>query len=414
MLRALLRPPRVAQCAVAIAVAGTIAAVASAAAGVGFTPADEKPQPASGYPAPKFGGSVAISSDGSTAVAGGFGDDGGKGAAWFLAHDAAGWHELQKIANAGTVGAAWFGAGVAMSADGRTAIVGAPLDNVNVGSAWVYARSGGEWQQQAKLTGSDPSSTVQDGFGQSIAVSSDGSTAIVGAYTYNGTRGAAFTFQRQGTTWSRLGSTLTGAGERVNGFYGSSVALSADGQTALVGAPDDNEGVGAAWAYARSASGWTQIGRKLVPHGAAGHSAFGCSVALSADGRTAIVGGCRDHGGIGAAWILTRTDAGFVSSGAKLTGPHERGRGAFGYSVSIASNGRLALVGAPDENRGRGSVWVFVRATGGRWTARPPIRGTGGSLGFAVSLAADGKTAVAGAPNAGKGAGAAWSYTTSR
>src|SRR5262245_31941538 len=61
-------------------------------------------------------------------------------------------------------------------------------------------------------------------------------------------------------------------------FFGGSVALSADGNTAIVGALT---GIGGAWIYTRSAGGWTQQGSKLVGLGAIGASLQGASVALS-------------------------------------------------------------------------------------------------------------------------------------
>ena len=71
------------------------------------------------------------------------------------------------------------------------------------------------------------------------------------------------------------------------------MALSADGNTALVGGPYDNGGTGAAWVFTRSGSTWTQQGPKLVGTGAVGTAEQGWSVALSADGNTALIGGAR-------------------------------------------------------------------------------------------------------------------------
>src|SRR3984893_4299483 len=60
------------------------------------------------------------------------------------------------------------------------------------------------------------------------------------------------------------GTKLTGSGESGAGLLGYSVALSSDGNTALVGAPHDNTNVGAAWVFTRSGSTWTQQGSKLT------------------------------------------------------------------------------------------------------------------------------------------------------
>ena len=93
---------------------------------------------------------------------------------------------------------------------------------------------------------------------------------------------------------------LSGGGESGQGNFGSSVALSGDGNTALIGGFADNNFVGAAWAFTRSASTWTQEGPKLTASDESGAGGFGGSVALSGDGRTALIGGQRRrHSGRG-------------------------------------------------------------------------------------------------------------------
>src|SRR5690349_2549870 len=85
------------------------------------------------------------------------------------------------------------------------------------------------------------------------------------------------------------GNKLVGSGYIGGGpvFEGASVALSADGNTALIGGPEDNDGAGAVWIFTRSNAVWTQQGGKLTGGGANGRAGFGLSVALSADGNTA-------------------------------------------------------------------------------------------------------------------------------
>jgi hypothetical protein len=51
---------------------------------------------------------------------------------------------------------------------------------------------------------------------------------------------------------------------------------------------------------------WTQLGGKLVGSGAIGAAQQGQSVALSADGNTAIVGGVGDNNNAGAAWVFVK------------------------------------------------------------------------------------------------------------
>jgi len=100
------------------------------------------------------------------------------------------------------------------------------------------------------------------------------------------------------------GGKLVGSGS-VGVSNQSTPAISSDGNTALLGGEDDNGSVGAVWVFTRSGGVWTQQGSKLIGTGAVGNAEQGESVAISADGNTAIWGGNQDNGGIGAAWVFT-------------------------------------------------------------------------------------------------------------
>ena len=134
------------------------------------------------------------------------------------------------------------------------------------------------------------------------------------------------------------------------------MALSANGNTAMIGGPGDNSGtmggVGAAWVFTRSGTTWNQQTELLGS--ARGPALFGESVALSADGNTALIGGSQDGAakseyGDGAAWRFTRTGSSW-DSGTKLigdcvnsctgaTGSGEGSTGHFGQSVAISGDG---------------------------------------------------------------------------
>jgi hypothetical protein len=220
------------------------------------------------------------------------------------------------------VGDAQQGHSVSLAADGNSAIVGGPNDNLDLGSApgaaWVYTRINGVWTQQGdKLVGGGPccSNAKQ---GVSVALSGDGNTAIVGGYGDNSNGGAAWVYTRSGGLWTQQGVKLVGSGAVGNALQGASVALSGDGNTAIVGGYEDNldpnngYGLGATWVYTRRGGVWTQQGSKLVGLGAVGPAAQGGSVGLSGDGNTAIVGGPVDNynlnaqNGIGAAWVFAQ------------------------------------------------------------------------------------------------------------
>ena len=204
---------------------------------------------------------------------------------------------------------------MALSSDGNTALIGGLGDNGEVGAAWVFTRSGETWTQQgAKLTGSGEVGVGR--FGVDVALSSDGNTALIGGYADNASVGAAWVFTRSGSTWTQQGAKLTGSGEIGNGQFGRSVALSSDGNTALIGGGIDNSLVGAAWVFTRSGETWTQQGEKLTGSGASGKAQFGSSVALSSDGHTALIGGDEDKFAVGAAWVFVPLNAPTVVTGA--------------------------------------------------------------------------------------------------
>src|SRR5262249_55847023 len=86
--------------------------------------------------------------------------------------------------------------------------------------------------------------------------------------------------------FTQQGNKLVGTGAAVPSERGYSVALSADGNTAIMGARADNGNVGAAWVFTRSGGVWTQQGSKLAGFDAVGASNQGQSIALSAHGNT--------------------------------------------------------------------------------------------------------------------------------
>ena len=208
-----------------------------------------------------------------------------------------------KLVGSGAINPSAQGRSVALSADGNTAIVGGPGDAAEVGAAWVYIRTDGIWAQQMKLTGSGLVGSSR--LGWSVALSVDGNTALVGGPADNGNVGAAFVFIRTTGTWVQQGNKLIGTGATGAAGQGFSVALSSDGNTAIIGGNTDNANAGAAWVFTRSNGVWTQQGGKLVGSGAAGAAAQGYSIALSGDGNTVLVGGNTDNGATGAAWVFT-------------------------------------------------------------------------------------------------------------
>src|SRR5215472_7989508 len=123
--------------------------------------------------------------------------------------------------------------------------------------------------------------------------------------------GLLFSSQLALTQFTQQGSKLVGINALGPASQGWSVALSGDGNTAIVGGREDDSGTGAAWVFTPSGGVWAQQGSKLVGTGAVGNANQGTSVALSGDGNTAIVGGPDDNfgtnSGAGAAWVFTQS-----------------------------------------------------------------------------------------------------------
>ncbi len=228
---------------------------------------------------------------------------------------------------------------------------------------------------------------------------------LIGITTTNGSTTSANTFTPTVSVIpaAQQGNKLVGTNSvGANIEQGNSVCISADGTTAIVGGIGDNNYTGAAWVYTKTAGAWSQQGNKLVGNGFIGESRQGSSVALSADGNTAIVGGIGDNNSIGAAWIFTRNSLGIWSQqGNKLVGTTYNGTSYIrqGRSVSISADGNIAIIGGPSDSNistggGYGSIWTFSRNSLGIWSQRgnkliaPNNRG----IGTGVSISADGNT----------------------
>lgn len=336
--------------------------------------------------------------------------------------------------------------GYAVSVSGDTAIVGAnESSNANgvngdqtnnsalqSGAAYVFARNGTTWGQQAYLKASN--TEAGDLFGYSVAVSGD--TVVVGAYRessnatgVNGDQtdnsspaaGAAYVFVRSGTTWAQqayLKASNTGPGD----FFGYSVAISGD--TVVVGASEEDSNSaganqnnrasagrsGAAYVFVRSGTNWSQQAYLKASNSAAGHK-FGWSVAMSGD--TIVVGAPFESAGSalsGAAYVFVRHGTTWIQQ-AYLKASNAGTSDLFGYSVSVSedtmvvgahgeSSSAVGVNGNQDNNdaSGAGAAYVFVR-TGTNWSQQAYLKAsnTGTDDAFGISVAAASALVVVGA-----------------
>jgi FG-GAP repeat len=204
-----------------------------------------------------FGYSVALSSNGDTLAAGAFDEDGGKGAVHVFIRNTTAWTEQARLQASNAERADSFGASVSISDDGNTVAAGALdedslLTNVNggdrgaddqstdtsAGAAYVFTRSGNAWSQQAFIKASNTGK--EDWFGVRLALSGDGNTVVVGAPNEDGNNdaaqeaGAAYVYVRSAGGWNHQ-ADLKGSTTDQFDELGSAVALSRDGRTMAVG-----------------------------------------------------------------------------------------------------------------------------------------------------------------------------------
>ena len=360
-----------------------------------------------------FGSTVAVSSDGNTALVGGDGV-----AEIYTQSDGNGVWSVTALSesNAASDG---FGSSVALAGDGDVAVVGAPTGTTNNGgNVFVYYNGGTAWPGgsisaatrilASPLTGSEK-------FGSSVALSSDGATLVVGAVGGN----AAYVFgSGSGTEASWSTAAAAPAAELANpdasNQFGGAVAVSNGGASALVGAPGDSTaatGEGAAFLFAKG-TGWsggtttpTADSSVVEPSDGASGDAFGGSVSIDSGGGAAVIGAKSHSSGNGEAYYLTIT-SGTATEQARFTAPSSGH--SFAVHVAISPDGKNVIIGGTTTN----AAYLY---SGGSWSgvvsSPSSVLTEAGTSEFGTAVATATSTAaveVVGDSAHGGGAGAAF------
>jgi hypothetical protein len=378
-------------------------------------------------PGPGLGVSISLSADGTTALVGAPGVAHSKGAAYiYHVTDAGSWvsTDMPTASLMNTPGPApdqLVGYRVALSADGTTAFVGAPLagSGVNsVGRIFVFHVA----DESSWVNTTTPTATlkVSDGIfvGISLQATPDGTTVLAGAPFFNSFAGAAYIFHvASETSWVTTATptaTLSNDAEsRDDNGVGFAVALSSDGTTALLG-DDQNPTHGGAYVYnVATSADWATTGTPtaiLSDSFSDPSDGLGNFIALSGDGTVAFLGapgannatGYVDvfHSSAENAWASTTTPTATLTDAGGQQGDF------FGYRVVASTDGTKAFFTAPGVNNFRGAIDVFSVADESSWvtsgTPAATLTNSAGKandeLGIGATLSSDGATLIAGAP----------------
>jgi hypothetical protein len=348
-----------------------------------------------------------------------------------------------------------FGWSVALSADGDTLAVGARGESSSAtgidgnqlddnapssGAVYVFARNGTQWSQQAYVKASD--TEQNDYFGTSLALSGDGDTLAVGASQEDGIAGAVYVFTRTAGQWSQQ-QYLKGSNTEAGDEFGSSVALSTDGNTLAVGARGEDSAAtnvggdeadnsvefsGAVYVFSRAADQWAQQAYVKASNPDI-FDAFGFALALSGDGDTLAVSALGEDSnatGIdgneadnraplaGAAYVFTRI-AGQWTRQAYVKASNTEMFDDFAFALALSHDGNTLAVSAHGEDSRAtgiggdkadngaptaGAAYVFTR-TAGQWSQQAYVKASnpeqGDLFGQSLALSADGNTLAVGA-----------------
>jgi hypothetical protein len=301
----------------------------------------------------QFGFSVALSADGNVLAVGALSEDSDAsginnnafqdddsaadaGAVYIFTRNGTTWTQRDYLKSSNNEGGDRFGFALALSASGNTlAASGYDEDgsgrSVNpipdnrrggTGAVYIFDRVDNAWRQTAYLKGSQLNGN--DAMGVSVALSDDGNTVIAGTaddsclvpgidapcrgatwppHLGAGSAGGAYIWGRSGNTWTEQ-AYLKATNPELEDLFGVHVSISGDGNTVVVGAPNEDGGskgingnqmdnsaydAGAAFIFTRSGSTWTQ--RAYVKgSNTEAFDMFGSAAAVSRDGKTIVIG----------------------------------------------------------------------------------------------------------------------------
>ena len=238
----------------------------------------------------------------------------------------------------------YSGYSVSSNEDHTIMAIGAPYNNgtgTSAGHVRVYKYNGTTWSQLGDDIDGEASG---DYSGNSVSLSSDGSTVSIGALGNGDASGHVRIYTWNGTTWSQLGDDIDG--EASGDYSGTSVSLSSDGTTVAIGATDNGNASGHVRIYTWNGTTWSQLGDDIDGEEIGDES--GHSVSLSSDGSIVAIGARYNDGVNGDASghvrIYTWNGTTWSQLGDDIDG--ESSGDYSGHSVLLSSDGTTVSIGA--------------------------------------------------------------------
>ena len=222
------------------------------------------------------------------------------GCAYIFMRNGTNWIQQSKLTGSDSLGKDYFGHAVSIYGD--YAIVGSEQGGTGyTSSAYIFMRNGTNWEEQQKIISTDLGRN--DRFGKSVSIYDN--YVIVGANqnTNNGNiynAGAAYVFMRTGTNWEQQ-QKLIGSDIVANNYFGVSVSIYGD--YAVVSSTSHNTYAGAAYIFKKNDSNVWEEDVKIVGNNE-NYKMFGKSVSMT--NNYCIVGAYNE--GSGAAYIFNKSE----------------------------------------------------------------------------------------------------------
>ncbi len=314
----------------------------------------------------RFGEAVAISGDGNfIAVGANLDDDEGDdaGAVHIYRRDGNNYIYLNKITAPDAAAQDWFGSSLALNRYGTVLAVGSYLNDgtaQDAGAVYVFEREGDNWSFNTKITAND--ADANDNFGYRIALDAQGNDIAISAYRDDenalAESGSVYVFKEQNGTWSQE-SKINPNDASANAWFGQSLDISPDGNSILVGASAENNFLGSAYIF-KNTSSWQQIQKITAPDGEDGDS-FGQSVSMDAQGNFILVGAYadQDNGSNSGSVYVFSGDGNSWAFSQKITPADGAANATFGNALAISEEEQRAFIAAEGANSNAGALYAI-------------------------------------------------------